>query len=55
MQSKTGVQEADIQKLHTTPPEQLTDHELLLRTICAEDLVRKPAVVNKRVSQRVAN
>jgi hypothetical protein len=41
MQRKTGLQEADIQKLHTTPHEQLTDYELLLRTICAEDLDRK--------------
>jgi hypothetical protein len=31
----------DIQKLHTTAPEQLTDQELLLSTISAADLARK--------------
>jgi hypothetical protein len=31
----------DIQKLHTTAPEQLTDQELLLSTISVADLVRK--------------
>jgi hypothetical protein len=31
----------DIQKLHTTAPEQLTDQELLLSTISASDLARK--------------
>jgi hypothetical protein len=36
-----GLQEDDIQKLHTTAPEQLTDQELLLSTISAADLVRK--------------
>jgi hypothetical protein len=41
MQRKNGLQEDDIQKLHTTPPEQLNYHELLLSTICAEDLTRK--------------
>ncbi len=37
--SNKGLQEDDIQKLHTTAPEQLTDQELLLRTISAADLV----------------
>ena len=36
-----GLQEDDIQKLHTTAPEQLTDQELLLSTISAADLDRK--------------
>jgi hypothetical protein len=36
-----GLQEDDIQTLHTTAPEQLTDQELLLSTISTEDLVRK--------------
>ena len=35
------LQEDDIQKIHTTAPEQLTDQELLLSTISATDLVRK--------------
>ena len=39
-----GLQEDDIQKLHTTPPEQLTDQELLLSTISATDLDRKHSV-----------
>ena len=41
MQRKNGLQEDDIQKLHTTPPEQLTDQELLLSTISVTDLDRK--------------
>jgi hypothetical protein len=36
-----GLQEDDIQKLHTTVPEELTDQELLLSTISAADLDRK--------------
>ena len=32
-----GLQEDDIQKLHTTSPDQLTDQELLLSTISAEE------------------
>jgi hypothetical protein len=35
------LQEDDIQKLHTTSPEQLTDQELLLSTISVADLARK--------------
>ena len=35
------LREDDIQKLHTTAPEQLTDQELLLSTISAADLARK--------------
>ena len=35
------IRRGPVQKLHTTPPENLTDDELLLRTFCAEDLVRK--------------
>ena len=35
------LQEVDIQKLHTTAPEQLTDQELILSTISAADLARK--------------
>ncbi len=35
------LREDDIQKLHTTAPEQLTDQELLLSTISATDLARK--------------
>jgi hypothetical protein len=41
MMHKKGLQEDDIQKFHTTVPEQLTDQELLLSTISATDLVRK--------------
>jgi hypothetical protein len=41
MMQKRGLQEDDIQKLHTTTPEQLTDQELLLNTISVTDLVRK--------------
>jgi hypothetical protein len=41
MMHKKGLQEDDIQKLHTTAPEQLTDQELLLSTISVLDLVRK--------------
>jgi hypothetical protein len=36
-----GLQEDDIQNLHTTPHEQLTDQELLLNTISTSDLPRK--------------
>ena len=36
-----GLEEGDIQKLHTTPPEQLTDEELFLSTFCVDDLQRK--------------
>ena len=35
------LQEHDIQKFHTTAPEQLTDQELFLTTISVADLVRK--------------
>ena len=41
MMRNKGLQEDDIQKLHTTAPEQLTDQELLLSTISVADLVRK--------------
>ena len=40
-----GLEEDDIQKLHTTPPEQLTDEELLLSTFCVDDLQRKSSTV----------
>ena len=36
-----GLQEDDIQKIHTTAPEQLTDQELLLSTISTADLASK--------------
>ena len=36
-----GLQEDDIQKIHTSAPEQLTDQELLLSSISESDLVRK--------------
>ena len=36
-----GIREDDIQKLHTTEPESMTDQELLLSTISATDLARK--------------
>jgi hypothetical protein len=39
--SQAGLQEDDIQKLHTTTPEQLNDQELLLSTISAADQARK--------------
>ena len=39
-----GLQEDDIQKVHTTAPDQLTDQELLLSRISAVDLVRKHSV-----------
>ena len=38
---QSNLKEDEIQKLHTTAPEQLTDQELLLSTISATDLVRK--------------
>jgi hypothetical protein len=38
------LEEDDIQKLHTTPPEQLTDEELLLIMFCVDDLQRKSSV-----------
>ena len=41
MMRNKGLQEDDIQKLHTSAPQQLTDHELLLNTISAADLDRK--------------
>jgi hypothetical protein len=41
MMHSKGLQEDDIQKLHTTAPEQLTDQELLLSTIFDADLTRK--------------
>ena len=41
MMRTEGLQEDDIQKLHTTVPDQLTDQELLLSTISVADLVRK--------------
>jgi hypothetical protein len=44
----------DIQKLHTTAPEQLTDQELLLSTISAVDLVRKHSGVWDKEHQRFA-
>ena len=42
--SDEGLQEDDIQKVHTTAPETLTDQELLLCTISVVDLVRKYSV-----------
>jgi hypothetical protein len=36
-----GLQEDDIQKFHTTAPEQLTDQERLLSAISDTDLARK--------------
>ena len=53
MPRKKGLEEAEIQKLHTTAPEHLTDDELLLSTFCVEDL----ATVRKRkdmLAQEVA-
>jgi hypothetical protein len=44
MMHNKGLQEDDMQKIHTTPPEQLTDQELLLSTISATDLDRKHSV-----------
>jgi hypothetical protein len=41
MQRKQGLEEAEIQKIHTTVPEHLTDDKLLLSTLCAECLARK--------------
>ena len=41
MMRNKGLQEDDIQKLHTTAPEQLTDQELLLSTISVSDLPGK--------------
>jgi len=45
------LREDDIQKLHTTAPEQLTDQELLLSTISAADLARKHSGGWDKVSQ----
>ena len=36
-----GLREDDIQKLHTTVPEELTDQKRFLSTIFVSDLVRK--------------
>jgi hypothetical protein len=41
MPCKKGLEEAEIQNLHTITPEHLTDHELLLSTCCAKELARK--------------
>jgi hypothetical protein len=41
MPRKKGLEESEIQKLHTTAPDHLTDDELLLSTFCEEDLARK--------------
>ena len=41
MKRKQGLEEAEIQKVHTTAPEHLTDDKLLLSTLCAEGLARK--------------
>jgi hypothetical protein len=35
------LEEDDIKKMHVTPPEKLTDEELLLTTFCVDDLQRK--------------
>ncbi len=44
-----GLEEGDIQKLHTTPPEQLTGEELLLSTLCVvDDLQRKSSAVSDK-------
>ncbi len=39
-----GLEEGDIQKMYTTPPEQLTDEELLLTTFCVVDEERAPLI-----------
>jgi hypothetical protein len=41
MTRNKDLQEDDIQKIHTTAPEQLTDQELLLSTISSSDLATK--------------
>ncbi len=41
------LEEGDIQTIHTSPPERLADEELLLNTICVDDLQRKCSVANK--------
>ena len=41
MMRNKGLQEDDIQKIHTTVPEELTDQELHLSTISVSDLDRK--------------
>ena len=47
-----GLEEGDIQKLHTPPPEQLTDEELLLSTFCVvDDLQRKSRCLGQAASQ----
>jgi hypothetical protein len=50
MQCKQGLEEAEIQKLHTTAPEYLTDDKLLLRTFCVEGLPRKHSVVGTMIA-----
>ncbi len=50
MQRKQGLEEAEIQKLHTTAPEHLTDDKLLLSTLCAEGLDRKHSVVGTMIA-----
>ena len=50
MQRKQGLEEAEIQKIHTTAPEHLTDDKLLLSTLCAEGLARKHSVVGTMIA-----
>ena len=45
MRASKVLEEDDIKKLHTTPPEQLTDEEILLSTFCVDDLQRKSSAV----------
>ncbi len=54
MPRKKGLEEAEIQKLHTTAPEHLTDDELL-STFCAEDLARKQSGVGTMIIPSVAS
>jgi hypothetical protein len=51
MQRKQGSEEAEMQKLHTTAPEHLTDDKLLLSTLCAEGLARKHSVVGTMIAR----
>ncbi len=44
MSRKKGLEDTEIQKLHITTPEHLTDDEFLLSTLCVEDLPRKHSV-----------
>ncbi len=50
IQRKQGLEEVEIQKIHATAPEHLTDDKLLLSTLCEECLARKHSVVGTMIA-----